>query len=305
MKKSITGYKKNSKDKNEPILEIPSSNITMRDVLHPVFSIGTQGVDVMEPGYDYKFNTGSTIEIPYKMKKQKGGTIKDSIKNRELVMKETRPMTAQARAADVYGNSNNYPTIPFPKRGSGKTKSRDRYREKEQGGVVKEFESYLSSLEEIDQDELLDYMETMDYENQQEFLKGGRVQWESYQKGGLLTQPVDSPSTNYYNPTIRKVGDMNDGKKSLLLDEIESVTPSPQRPLAVGGGTGQSNKIKSRDRFREQEQGGLIYQDGGETSLQKISKDFSNITEGEFEIDAVTPELLQFLKSNGYDYNIL
>ena len=129
MKKSITGYKKNSKDKHEPILEIPGGNITMREVLHPVFSIGTQGVDVMEPGQDYKFNTSSTIEIPYKMKKQKGGTIK-------------------------------------------------------------EFESYLSSLEETDQDELLDYMETMDYENQQEFLKGGKVQWESYQKGGVTKDSI-------------------------------------------------------------------------------------------------------------------
>lgn len=198
MKKSITGYKKNSKDKNEPILEIPSSHITMRDVLHPVFSIGTQGVEVMEPGQDYKFNTSSTIEIPYKMKKQKGGTIK-------------------------------------------------------------EFESYLSSLEETDQDELLDYMETMDYENQQEFLKGGKVQWESYQKGGVTKDSIKN--------------------RELAMKETRPMTAQARAADVYGNSNNyptipfskrSSGKTKSRDRFREKEQGGLIYQDGGETSLVPV-----------------------------------
>lgn len=198
MKKSITGYKKNSKDKNEPILEIPGGNITMREVLHPVFSIGTQGVDVMEPGQDYKFNTSSTIEIPYKMKKQKGGTIK-------------------------------------------------------------EFESYLSSLEETDQDELLDYMETMDYENQQEFLKGGKVQWESYQKGGVTKDSIKN--------------------RELAMKETRPMTAQARAADVYGGANNYpsisfskrgSGKTKSRDRFREKEHGGLIYQDGGETSLVPV-----------------------------------
>jgi hypothetical protein len=198
MKKSITGYKKNSKDKNEPILEIPGGNITMREVLHPVFSIGTQGVDVMEPGQDYKFNTSSTIEIPYKMKKQKGGTIK-------------------------------------------------------------EFESYLSSLEETDQDELLDYMETMDYENQQEFLKGGKVQWESYQKGGVTKDSIKN--------------------RELAMKETRPMTAQARAADVYGNSNNyptipfskrSSGKTKSRDRFREKEQGGLIYQDGGETSLVPV-----------------------------------
>jgi hypothetical protein len=200
MKKSITGYKKNSKDKNEPILEIPGGNITMREVLHPVFSIGTQGVDVMEPGQDYKFNTSSTIEIPYKMKKQKGGTIK-------------------------------------------------------------EFESYLSSLEETDQDELLDYMETMDYENQQEFLKGGKVQWESYQKGGVTKDSIKN--------------------RDLIMKETRPMTAQARAADVYGGANNYpsisfskrgSGKTKSRDRFREKEHGGLIYQDGGNTDEQGLVK---------------------------------
>lgn len=124
MKKSITGYKKNSKDRNEPILEIPSPNITMRGVPHKVLGILDDGsIQIMEPEQDYRFNSKSVIEIPMKNKKQKGGTIK-------------------------------------------------------------EFESYLSSLEETDQDGLLDYMESMDYEDQQRFLGGGKVKWMSYQQGG-------------------------------------------------------------------------------------------------------------------------
>ncbi len=206
MKKSITGYKKNSKDKNEPILEIPSSNITMRDVLHPVFSIGTQGVDVMEPGQDYKFNTSSTIEIPYKMKNKK-----------------------------------------------------------QKGGTIKEFESYLSSLEETDQDELLDYMETMDYENQQEFLKGGRVQWESYQKGGdTLSSKITTPRYVMQNNKEVEISPASlsrhkMGQAKIDISHLNTKTPSFNRQ--------GSGKVKSKDRYREKEQGGLIYQDGGETNL--------------------------------------
>lgn len=78
MKKSITGYKKNSKDRKEPILEIPGGNITMKDVPHDVLAILDDGtVHLMKPNNNYNFDTKSVIEIPMK---QKGGTMNNLTK---------------------------------------------------------------------------------------------------------------------------------------------------------------------------------------------------------------------------------
>jgi len=133
MKKSLTGYKKNSKDKNEPILEIPGGNITMRNVPHEVLALLDDGsTHLMKPGKDYKFNTSKTIEIPMK-KKQKGGLLKD-------------------------------------------------------------FETYLSSLDEASQDSLLDYFDELDTDDQKRFLHGGRVAWE-YQMGGSIPVEVEHDET--------------------------------------------------------------------------------------------------------------
>lgn len=126
MKTSLTGYKKNSKDRDEPILEIPSNSISMDMVSHPVISVLDDGsFKVMKPNENYLFNTKSVIEIPMKNKKQKGGLIKD-------------------------------------------------------------FESYLSSLEEEDQDQVIDYIESLGSDEQEMFLKGGMTMWKKYQQGGNI-----------------------------------------------------------------------------------------------------------------------
>ena len=74
MKKYITGYKRNSKDRNEPILEIPSNSITMENVPHSVIGVDDNGrIQVMKPNKNYYYpNTQSVVEIPVK---QKGGNI--------------------------------------------------------------------------------------------------------------------------------------------------------------------------------------------------------------------------------------
>ena len=78
MKTSLTGYKKNSKDKNEPLLEIPSNSITMEGVTHPVVSVLEDGsFKVMKPNENYLFNTKSVIEIPVR---QRGGYAFDYMK---------------------------------------------------------------------------------------------------------------------------------------------------------------------------------------------------------------------------------
>ena len=96
-KVSKTGYKRNSKDKNEPALVIPSNNITMRDVDFPVFGIDDMGYSqIMYPGMDYSFpgdfvyevpmaQSGGDISIPdlsnkgWLSKYQKGGTRREPI----------------------------------------------------------------------------------------------------------------------------------------------------------------------------------------------------------------------------------
>jgi len=71
MKVSKTGYKRNSKDRNEPALRIPSSSITMRGVDHPVVGVDNNGnVKLMFPGEDYEFSGDYVNEYPLK---QDGG----------------------------------------------------------------------------------------------------------------------------------------------------------------------------------------------------------------------------------------
>jgi hypothetical protein len=65
MKISKTGYKKNSKDKNEPALVIPSNKITMKGVDFPVFGVSDTGdAKMMYPGLDYSFGGNYVYELP-------------------------------------------------------------------------------------------------------------------------------------------------------------------------------------------------------------------------------------------------
>jgi hypothetical protein len=64
---SKTGYKKNSKDKNNPYNVIPSGDITMKDVEFEVLGIDNFGnKKIMKPGKDYKFPGNIVLEIPIK-----------------------------------------------------------------------------------------------------------------------------------------------------------------------------------------------------------------------------------------------
>ncbi len=64
-KVSKTGYKRNSKDKNQPTLRIPSNQITMQDVDFPVIGISDLGdTQYMLPGGDYTFDGNYVDEFP-------------------------------------------------------------------------------------------------------------------------------------------------------------------------------------------------------------------------------------------------
>ena len=66
---SRTGYKKNSKDKNNTYNVIPSGDITMKNVEFDVLGIDNFGnKKIMKPGKDYKFPGNIVLEIPIKRK---------------------------------------------------------------------------------------------------------------------------------------------------------------------------------------------------------------------------------------------
>lgn len=72
MKYSKDGYKRTSKDKNNPYNVIPSGNITMEGVDFPVFGMDNLGNSrVMMPGANYIFPGSSVFEVPM----QKGGSV--------------------------------------------------------------------------------------------------------------------------------------------------------------------------------------------------------------------------------------
>ena len=65
MKYSKHGYKRNSKDKNNPYNVIPSGNITMKNVDFPVFGMDNLGNSrVMMPGGEYIFPGNTVFETP-------------------------------------------------------------------------------------------------------------------------------------------------------------------------------------------------------------------------------------------------
>lgn len=63
---SKNGYKRDSPDKDNPVLSIPSNHITMKDVDFPVYGIGSDGSKkVMYPDQDYYFpNAHNVTEFP-------------------------------------------------------------------------------------------------------------------------------------------------------------------------------------------------------------------------------------------------
>ena len=65
MKYSKHGYKRNSKDKNNPYNIIPSGDITMEGVDFPVYGVDNLGNEkIMMPGANYTFPGNEVFEVP-------------------------------------------------------------------------------------------------------------------------------------------------------------------------------------------------------------------------------------------------
>ena len=66
---SIDGYKRESRDLNNPYNIIPSRNISMKDVDFPVLGIDNLGnSQMMYPENDYTFQGTEVLELPIKTK---------------------------------------------------------------------------------------------------------------------------------------------------------------------------------------------------------------------------------------------
>jgi hypothetical protein len=82
---STTGYKRNSPDKNNPRLLIPSGDITMKGVDFPVLGIDNEGNSkVMQPGQDYTYPGDVVLEFPIR----KGGIIRNKNKIYNKIFKK-------------------------------------------------------------------------------------------------------------------------------------------------------------------------------------------------------------------------
>lgn len=109
-KLSTKGYKKNSPDKNESSLIIPSGRITMKDVPHHVLATDNFGNQlIMVPGAEYQFPGDMVHEVPLK---KKGGLTPN--KAREILHDKSvhgHPLTDKQRrffGAKSKGNTMNY-----------------------------------------------------------------------------------------------------------------------------------------------------------------------------------------------------
>lgn len=114
MKKSIKGYKRDSPDKDEPSLIIPSNNITMQNVSHPIIGIDNLGNQkYMLPGEDYTFPGTEVMEIPIKRKggrcKQLGGE-KENIINQNNQPNYFTPFNLYESVFDETNSLNNTQT---------------------------------------------------------------------------------------------------------------------------------------------------------------------------------------------------
>ena len=108
---SKDGYKRNSKDKNNPYNIIPSGNITMKDVDFPVMGTDNLGnSQMMMPGADYTFPGNEVLEVPLQhfprhfQKKEYGGEggRTTALRNRMYDEKRNKPFAQDGYESGDY-----------------------------------------------------------------------------------------------------------------------------------------------------------------------------------------------------------
>jgi hypothetical protein len=98
---SIKGYKKDSPDKHKSKLVIPSNNITMKNVPHPVLGIDDTGYStLMFPEENYQFPGNQVMEIP--IRQMGGNTPANFISNLYNQISEESQQFEQSNAPNKF-----------------------------------------------------------------------------------------------------------------------------------------------------------------------------------------------------------
>lgn len=115
---STEGYRRNSPDRNNPYNIIPSGNISMKGVDHPVLGIDEYGnMQWMIPGEEYQFKGNNVLEIPYMQGgggKNASGRTAGATKplpedyQQFLEFNTTAPKNRQPKENYQYGNPRDY-----------------------------------------------------------------------------------------------------------------------------------------------------------------------------------------------------
>ena len=98
---SKDGYKRNSKDRNNPFNIIPSGNITMEDVDFPVFGMDNLGNSkLMMPGANYQFPGDEVFEMPLPQY-QRAGALKTILNFFKPAVKKVDDVVDIAKVDDI------------------------------------------------------------------------------------------------------------------------------------------------------------------------------------------------------------
>lgn len=108
MKYSKHGYKRNSKDRNNPYNIIPSGDITMKGVDFPVYGVDNLGNEqIMMPGGEYIFPGNQVFEVPLA---QIGGAVNSAYDQHPFEkFAESQGMSVEEALQIVLSDSESYP----------------------------------------------------------------------------------------------------------------------------------------------------------------------------------------------------
>jgi hypothetical protein len=115
---SREGYRSNSPDRFNPYNIIPSGNISMKNVPHPVLGIDDTGLQqMMYPGANYQFPGQAVFEVPMRgfgsnMRYQQGGVAMPPLTKN--FVDSTLQANQNLNWVDRYVHPNNYPKIYNP-----------------------------------------------------------------------------------------------------------------------------------------------------------------------------------------------
>lgn len=261
---SKTGYKANSKDKNNDYNIIPSGNITMKNVPHNVLGIDNLGhILMMEPGKDYKFPGHSVFEIPLK---QMGGEPEfDRIELMKWGKYIDDPKRREQHMRDIYWNiiDDGY----TPEQGYNMMKEMGAYGSKNRGDIAKNSAVWGWDTEDVDEEKMKKWAIEHDDELEKNVKrKGGAMKNKPMTYPAFLAMggmPMYAQTGGFVPPSdAQKVTDVpNDFQFSGTTGNKKYFVKSVQAPTAVGSTNSNTNAEAHRQFLIKQLQSGVKPED--------------------------------------------